>query len=62
MKIEVDRDICIGAGNCVLAAPAVFDQDEDGIVELLTANPPPDQEAPVRQASLRCPSGAILAD
>jgi ferredoxin len=35
MKVSADRNICIGAGMCVLTAPAVFDQDDDGAVALL---------------------------
>lgn len=43
MKITVDEEKCCGAGQCVLIAPEVFDQrDEDGIVALLDATPPPD--------------------
>jgi ferredoxin len=60
MTIEVDRDICIGAGNCVLTAPEVFDQDDDGIVELLTAEPSAEQRDEVEAAVQRCPAGAIL--
>ena len=30
MKIEADRDVCIGAGMCVMTAEEVFDQDDDG--------------------------------
>ena len=40
VKIEADRDLCIGAGNCVLSAEAVFDQDDDGVVVLLTEEVP----------------------
>ena len=27
----VDRDACMGSGNCVFWAPGVFDLDDDGI-------------------------------
>jgi ferredoxin len=62
VKIEVDREICVGAGNCVLAAPDLFDQDDDGIVVLLVADASADQEKPAEMAMQRCPSGAILRD
>jgi|688.fasta_scaffold11808_5 ferredoxin len=29
-KIEVDRDMCIGAGPCVTFAPATFELDSEG--------------------------------
>ena len=28
MKVRVEREKCIGAGNCVAVAPDVFDLDE----------------------------------
>ena len=59
VKIEADRDLCIGAGNCVLSAEAVFDQDDDGVVVLLTEEVPEDQEDRVREAVKLCPSGAL---
>jgi ferredoxin len=60
MHISIDFDKCCGAGQCVLAAPDVFDQrDEDGIVVLLDADPPEDQDDNVRQAAAVCPAAAI---
>lgn len=61
MRVEVDRDTCCGAGNCVLTAPTVFDQDDrDGLVRLLDANPPDLVHPRVREAAVVCPSGAIV--
>ena len=34
-KVHVDHDLCIGAGQCVLVAPQIFDQDDKGLVILL---------------------------
>ncbi|CAM3248563.1 ferredoxin [Stackebrandtia soli] len=63
MKITVDEDRCCGAGQCVLLAPDVFDQrDEDGIVKLLTAEPPTGTEGAVTEAAVVCPTGAIRVD
>lgn len=60
LRIEVDRDRCCGSGNCVLAAPEVFDQDEaDGLVLLLRPAPPPEAADQVRRAADLCPAGAI---
>jgi ferredoxin len=59
VHIDVDRDVCVGAGNCVLTLPEVFDQDDDGIVDLLQSDPP-DSEGPMVGRAVRlCPSGAI---
>ena len=63
MKVTVDKDKCIGSGQCVLAAPDVFDQrDEDGIVVLLNADPPADRAADVKQAAAVCPALAITVE
>src|SRR5699024_9383173 len=60
VRIEADRNVCIGAGQCVMVAPEVFDQgEEDGLVEVLDTAPPKDRAAVVREAELLCPSGAI---
>lgn len=60
MNITIDEEKCCGAGQCVLAAPEVFDQrDEDGIVVLRNANPPEEQGAAVRDAAAVCPAAAI---
>jgi ferredoxin len=60
MNVTVDEEKCCGAGQCVLAAPDVFDQrDEDGIVVLLDATPPPEQHGAVREAAAVCPAVAI---
>lgn len=59
MRIHADRGVCIGAGNCVLAAGDVFDQDDDGIVVALIGQPSAAQEHEVRDAVARCPSGAL---
>ena len=60
MRVAADRDVCIGSGNCVFTAPAVFDQDDDeGLVVLLTPEVDPGDAEPVRDAVARCPSGAL---
>ncbi|GAA0466135.1 ferredoxin [Paractinoplanes deccanensis] len=60
MRVSVDRDLCIGAGNCALTAPAVFDQDaEEAVVVLLTDSPPESEGPAVRQAVERCPAAVI---
>lgn len=62
MRVKVDREVCVGAGQCVLAAPNVFDQDSnDGRVILLIPDPDQADHAEVRNAVQICPSGAITA-
>ncbi|GAA0931308.1 ferredoxin [Nonomuraea longicatena] len=60
MKVNADRSVCIGAGMCALTAPAVFDQDDDeGLVVLLTEEIPDDRHEVVCRAVTLCPSGAL---
>ncbi|HEY6793343.1 MAG TPA: ferredoxin [Kineosporiaceae bacterium] len=62
-QLVVDRDLCIGAGLCVLTAPDVFDQDDDGLVVVLARDGADPGAGPhtdaVREATRRCPSGAL---
>ncbi|MFB7216139.1 ferredoxin [Streptomyces sp. NPDC056255] len=59
-NVEVDTEVCVGAGQCVLVAPHVFDQrDEDGHVRLLDPQPSEERQAGVREAVHLCPAGAI---
>ncbi len=63
MKITADRDVCISAGNCVMVAGAVFDQDEDGIVVMLVDDVPEGEQDHAREAVKLCPSKALrIAD
>ncbi|WP_326522884.1 ferredoxin [Sphingomonas sp.] len=60
MRIVIHPDKCIGAGHCVVAAPDVFDQNEDdGIVELLETVPTEDRREAVKSAARLCPALAI---
>ena len=59
MKAEANREVCIGAGMCVLTAPTCYDQDDDGTVVVLQAEVPAEDEQLVRDAADSCPSGAI---
>ena len=60
IRIYIDEKKCVGAGQCVMAAPAVFDQrEEDGIVVLLHSQVDDAQAASVRKAAKLCPALAI---
>ncbi|MFD4660490.1 ferredoxin [Kitasatospora sp. NPDC058444] len=55
MRVSVDPDRCVSAGQCVMRAPDVFDQDDDGIVTLLQEEPPAELHTLVRQTASLCP-------
>jgi ferredoxin len=63
MKVVVDQEKCVASGQCVVAAPEVFDQrDEDGVVVLLDSAPPSELDDDVHQAAAVCPALAILVE
>jgi ferredoxin len=60
MKVVIDEEKCVAAGQCVAAAMEVFDQrDEDGVVVLLNEFPPDELAVDVREAAAVCPALAI---
>jgi ferredoxin len=59
MHIDIDTDVCIGAGQCALAAPDVFIQDDDGYSTLLPGREDGGGDPMVREAARACPVAAI---
>ncbi|MEU1824694.1 MULTISPECIES: ferredoxin [Streptomyces] len=59
MRITADNERCIGAGQCVLTAPDVFDQDDDGLVTVLAPEPGAELTDAVWRAGDLCPARAI---
>ncbi|MCQ9130948.1 MULTISPECIES: ferredoxin [Streptomyces] len=59
MDIHIDTDVCIGAGQCALAAPGVFTQDDDGFSTLLPGREGAGRDPMLREAVRACPVGAI---
>ncbi|WIB76651.1 ferredoxin [Curtobacterium sp. MCPF17_002] len=62
MRIIADTSACVGAGQCALVAGSLFDQDDDGIVELLEEHPDSADEPAARRAASLCPAGAITIE
>jgi ferredoxin len=57
VRIEIDREKCMGSGNCGFWAPGVFDLDDDGIAYVVDAEAePPDK---IKLAVDGCPTQAI---
>ncbi|WP_414935778.1 ferredoxin [Amycolatopsis sp. cmx-11-51] len=60
MKIIADTGRCVGAGQCVLTDPDLFDQSEDdGTVIVLNAEPEGDAQENARTAVHICPGQAL---
>jgi ferredoxin len=61
MRVDVDADRCSSSGTCVLLAPDLFAQDDDGIAYILTATIEPSAESAAVTAMRACPSNALAA-
>ena len=58
IRIEVDRDLCIGSGDCVATAPAVFELDDEGKARVLDPDGASFDE--ILDAAQNCPVTAIF--
>lgn len=58
LKVEVNRDLCIGAASCVVLAPTVFELDNEGKAVVLDPSSASEQE--IMEAAQSCPTGAIV--
>ncbi|MFC9681091.1 ferredoxin [Streptomyces sp. NPDC056948] len=60
MRVELDVPKCVASGQCVMAAPDVFDQrDDDGVAILLEERPGEALRGEVEEAVAICPAAAI---
>ena len=57
LEVEIDRDVCMGSGNCVYEAPGAFDLDDDTIAFVVDAAGAPEEK--VMAAARKCPTHAI---
>ena len=58
IRIEVDRELCFGFGDCVDTAPRVFALDEDGKATVI--DPDGASLERIAEASQNCPVDAII--
>ncbi|WP_460401410.1 ferredoxin [Actinophytocola sediminis] len=60
MKIVADTTRCVGAGQCVLTEPDLFDQrEDDGTVIVLRETPEGELVEKAREAVHLCPGQAL---
>ena len=57
LSIEINREVCMGSGNCSFWAPGVFDLDDDGIA--IVTDPEGEPEDKILLAAQGCPTQAI---
>jgi ferredoxin len=58
LRIEINKETCIGSGQCSYWAPAVFDIDDDEGVAVVIGDPAGHEDR-VRLAEDGCPTGSI---
>jgi ferredoxin len=62
IKVVVDRDLCQNHGQCVFAAPQVFELDEEDELVVLQDEVGEDLRANVEDAADVCPTQAITIE
>lgn len=56
-RIEIKRDLCIGAASCVAVAPETFALDDENIA--IVKNPAGNPDEAILMAAQACPTKAI---
>ena len=57
LDITINRDACMGSGNCSFWAPGVFDLDDEGIAYVVDVHAQPEDK--IILAGQGCPTQAI---
>ncbi len=60
LRIHIDRDLCVSFGDCVDAAPSVFELDEEDIAVFVSEEGSISREALI-EACFSCPVDALTA-
>jgi ferredoxin len=60
LRVHLDADLCNGYGNCVMAAPGVFDLDQETNIAHVRPGRIADSDlAAAQEAEADCPARAI---
>lgn len=59
IRLAVDRETCLGYGNCVLVAENLFDLDDDGLAVVKRDVVGEAEREAVRRAVYDCPTDSI---
>ncbi|MEV4254367.1 ferredoxin [Spirillospora sp. NPDC049652] len=62
MRVSASKETCAVSSLCVYRVPEVFDQDEDGHVEIIDPEPPEELRERVRGAAAGCPTDSIRVE
>ena len=62
MRIKIVPERCISSGHCVMTAPNLFGQTDEGVVRLRVLHPAPADEPLARKDARACPVAAIQVE
>jgi len=62
LQTRIDRQRCIGAGNCIAIAPTAFDWQPGELMKVVLVDPTSVDEELLRQAVLSCPTQALVLE
>jgi ferredoxin len=62
MHVSATKETCVVSSMCVYRVPKVFDQDEDGAVEVIDPDPPAELHEAVLRAVYGCPTRSIRVE
>ena len=60
MKVRIDRDLCVGIGNCVAVAPTVFKLDKENKATVLDQSSVSEEK--LMSAAESCPVNAVIIE
>ena len=60
MKVRIDRNLCIGLGNCVAVAPTMFKLDKSNKAVVLKSESV--DEDTLMSAAESCPENAVIIE
>ncbi len=59
LTVKIDRTLCVGFGDCIDAAPEIFEFDNDGIAVFLTDATEAERDR-LSEACAGCPVDALV--
>lgn len=60
MKVEVNKEACIGCGACAAICPDVFEMDDEGLSSVKSESVSDNLKDDVVEAIESCPTSAIV--
>lgn len=60
MITTIEKDACIGCGNCPAICPEIYKMDDDGLAVTLNEHVPESLEESAQEAAESCPTEAII--